>query len=666
MERLHKFLARAGVDSRRACEDLMLQGRVTVNGRVQRELGTQIDPATDDIRVDGKRIEPPTELHYVMLHKPTGVITTLDDPQGRTTVAELIETEHRLVPVGRLDMDSEGLLLMTDDGDLTFRLTHPSFEVEKEYHVLLNQAPSVEQQREWRQGVELEEGMTAPAWIEVLHETSDGVWARVVIHEGRNRHIRRVAEKLGLEVLRLIRVREGPINLGDLEPGLWRALTEGEVEKLRLFAKRSRARLPARPLPESPQDEDPYQRPRTRPQRIDRPRFDTERRPRRDDDRPQRSFSQRDEQRPRRDDDRPQRSFAQRDEQRPRRDNDQRDDRRPRRDDDRPQRSFSQRDEQRPRRDNRDDRRPRRDNDQRDDRRPRRDDDRPQRSFSQRDDRRPRDDNRDERRPRRDDDRPQRSFAQRDEQRPRRDNDQRDDRRPRRDDDRPQRSFAQRDERRPRDDNDQRDDRRPRRDDDRPQRSFSQRDDRPQRSFSQRDDRRPRRDDDRPQRSFAQRDERRPRDDNRDERRPRRDDDRPQRSFAQRDEQRPRRDDDQRGERRSQQKEQEQTATTEREAPRAAPISRSTRSKNPFKRRGKPFGSRYDLLERDESTTAAEDNQRTEQSEQRPERPKRTQEQTPRPQQSDQREERNTKKKNKQKPSGKRPIRRRGAAEDAE
>ncbi|HBW52922.1 MAG TPA: pseudouridine synthase, partial [Herpetosiphon sp.] len=265
MERLHKFLARAGVDSRRACEELMLAGRVSVNGRVQRELGTQIDPDKDDIRVDGEQITPPTELHYVLLHKPSSVMTTLHDPEGRQTVADLVKSHNRLFPVGRLDYDSEGLLLLTDDGDLTFRLTHPSFEVEKEYQALLNQTPSVEQLREWRNGVELDDGKTAPAWIELLNETADGTWVRVVIHEGRNRQIRRVAEALGLEVRRLIRLREGPLTLGELQAGQWRALTPTEIDRLRMHGKQSKAWTPVRP-----QENAEGGKPRRQVRRIDR------------------------------------------------------------------------------------------------------------------------------------------------------------------------------------------------------------------------------------------------------------------------------------------------------------------------------------------------------------------------------------------------------------
>ena len=264
MERLHKFLARAGVDSRRNCEELMLAGRVTVNGRVQRELGSQIDPDADDIQVDGKRIMPPSELHYVILHKPRNVITSMYDPEGRETVADLIDVSNRLFPVGRLDYDSEGLLLMTDDGDLSYRLTHPSFEIEKEYHALLDVMPNVDQLRQWRAGVELDDGKTAPAWVEVLEEAFEGVWVRVVIHEGRNRQVRRVAEALGLHVRRLIRVREGNLTLNDLQAGQWRSLTPSEITALRLHARRSKARLPIRPYASSEPDENPYDRPRLR------------------------------------------------------------------------------------------------------------------------------------------------------------------------------------------------------------------------------------------------------------------------------------------------------------------------------------------------------------------------------------------------------------------
>ncbi len=236
LERLHKVLARAGVAALRPAEDMIMAGRVTVNGRVVRELGARVDAEADVIAVDGELVEirQPTDPHrYVILHKPVGVISTAQDTHDRPTVVGLVPSDRRLFPVGRLDADSEGLILLTDDGDLAYRLTHPRFEVEKEYRVLLDRAPSVEDLRAWREGVELEGEMTMPAWVEVLERTPAGVWIRVVMREGRNRQIRAIARMLGYEVLRLIRVREGPITLNDLPAGQWRDLTPAEIQMLR-------------------------------------------------------------------------------------------------------------------------------------------------------------------------------------------------------------------------------------------------------------------------------------------------------------------------------------------------------------------------------------------------------------------------------------------------
>src|SRR5262245_4509164 len=221
-ERLQKVLASAGIASRRDCEELIAAGRVAVNGKVMHVLGARVDLDQDEITVDGRLIGKISPRTYVMLHKPTGVVSTADDPQGRPTVVELVDLPARLFPVGRLDYDSEGLLLMTDDGELTQRLTHPSYQIEKEYRALLDQLPSAEALREWRSGVELDDTPTAPAWVDVLERGEDGVWVRVVLHEGRKRQIREVAKVLGYEVLRLIRVREGPVLLGDLPAAEWR------------------------------------------------------------------------------------------------------------------------------------------------------------------------------------------------------------------------------------------------------------------------------------------------------------------------------------------------------------------------------------------------------------------------------------------------------------
>jgi 23S rRNA pseudouridine2605 synthase len=232
-ERLQKALASAGVASRRTCEQLITAGRVTVNGHIVRELGTRVDMARDNIQVDGKPIHRPTRLVYLMLHKPVGVVSTADDPQGRKTVVDLVDIPERVFPIGRLDADSEGLILLTNDGALTHRLTHPSFQVEKEYHGLIEPAPDAKALRRWREGVLLEGKRTAPARVDIRSYTPKGAWVRIVMHEGRKRQIRLVAREVGCQVRRLIRVREGALNLGDLPTGAWRMLTTDEVQSLR-------------------------------------------------------------------------------------------------------------------------------------------------------------------------------------------------------------------------------------------------------------------------------------------------------------------------------------------------------------------------------------------------------------------------------------------------
>ena len=240
-ERLQKVMARAGVASRRKSEELIRQGRVAVNGRVVRELGTRVDPARDVITVDGEPLRLRAQHTYILLHKPPGVITTVHDPWGRPTVLDLVQTEARVFPVGRLDANSEGLVLLTDDGELAYRLTHPRFEHEKEYHVLVAGRPTRRTLERLRRGVRLEDGVTAPAKVEVLRRAGRNTWLRIVLHEGRKRQIRRMAEAVGHPVRRLIRVRIGPLRLGNLAPGEWRHLTRREVEALREVAYRSRS-----------------------------------------------------------------------------------------------------------------------------------------------------------------------------------------------------------------------------------------------------------------------------------------------------------------------------------------------------------------------------------------------------------------------------------------
>jgi pseudouridine synthase len=234
-ERLHKVLAHAGVASRRAAERMILEHRIRVNGTLVLELGTQVDPAADRIEVDGRPLaRGDTTLHYVALNKPTGVVSTAHDPEGRPTVVELVHARQRLYPVGRLDIDSEGLVLMTDDGELTFRLTHARFGIEKEYHVHVACSDLGEAQLEQlRRGVVLDDGPARVVRANLLRSTPRGGLVQVVLIEGRQRQVRRMLTAIGCGVDRLQRVRIGPLRLGDLEPGQHRALRPREVAALR-------------------------------------------------------------------------------------------------------------------------------------------------------------------------------------------------------------------------------------------------------------------------------------------------------------------------------------------------------------------------------------------------------------------------------------------------
>jgi 23S rRNA pseudouridine2605 synthase len=228
-ERLQKVLARLGFGSRRASEELIADGRVTVNGDVA-VLGRRVDVDDDEVAVDGAVVGIRPGLVYYLLNKPTGVITTADDPQGRPTVVEIVPTEPRVFPVGRLDADTEGLLLLTNDGDMTHRLTHPSFGVEKEYLTNVKGSPSRGAVRQLREGVELDDGTTAPARVTAV----DDRLLRITIHEGRNRQVRRMCEAVGHPVIRLVRTRIGPIVDHRLKPGEWRELARDEVRSLEI------------------------------------------------------------------------------------------------------------------------------------------------------------------------------------------------------------------------------------------------------------------------------------------------------------------------------------------------------------------------------------------------------------------------------------------------
>jgi 23S rRNA pseudouridine2605 synthase len=225
--RLQKVLAQAGLGSRRVCDDLIDARRVRVNGQVAIP-GQRVDPDVDVIEVDGAQIGVKPGLVHLLLNKPAGVITTAADPQGRPTVLDLVPAEPRVFPVGRLDADTEGLLLLTNDGDLAHRLTHPSFGVEKEYLVEVEGEPSRGALRRLREGVDLEDGTTAPAKVAALGERL----LRITIHEGRNRQVRRMCEAVGHPVRRLVRTRIASLAERDLAPGEWRALTQDEVRTL--------------------------------------------------------------------------------------------------------------------------------------------------------------------------------------------------------------------------------------------------------------------------------------------------------------------------------------------------------------------------------------------------------------------------------------------------
>jgi 23S rRNA pseudouridine2605 synthase len=235
-ERLHKVLAHAGVASRRAAERMIRERRVRVNGAVVIELGTQVDPARDRIEVDGRPLaRGETSHHYVALNKPLGVVSTAHDPEGRPTVVDLVQATRRVYPVGRLDIDSEGLVLLTDDGELTFRLTHARFGIEKEYHVVVSCAHEVDEAlvERLRTGVMLEDGPARAVRAAVVRRNPNGGVLRVVLVEGRQREVRRMLATVGCSVERLQRVRIGPLQLGDLEVGAHRPLRAREVEALR-------------------------------------------------------------------------------------------------------------------------------------------------------------------------------------------------------------------------------------------------------------------------------------------------------------------------------------------------------------------------------------------------------------------------------------------------
>ncbi len=230
-ERLQKVLAHAGLGSRRAIEVLISQGRISVNGR-RAALGQRVNPAKDQVEVDGSRVPLDAELVHYLVNKPPGVVVTASDPEGRPTVLDLVPDRVRVWPAGRLDVDTEGLLLVTNDGDLGYRLTHPSFEVPKTYLAEVAGTVSERTARRLARGVELEDGPTAPAEVVVSGRGHGASLVELTIHEGRHRQVRRMFEAVGHRVLRLVRTQVGPLKLGRLKPGAVRKLGPQEVREL--------------------------------------------------------------------------------------------------------------------------------------------------------------------------------------------------------------------------------------------------------------------------------------------------------------------------------------------------------------------------------------------------------------------------------------------------
>lgn len=230
--RLQKYLSMCAVASRRKAEELIAQGKVKVNGRVA-EIGDKVSPRHDTVTVGGKKIIANKKHYYIMLHKPRGFITTMDDEMGRKCVAELVsDVGARVYPVGRLDKDSEGLLLMTNDGEFANHMTHPSKHIPKTYRVTVRPDVTEEMLTAFATGMEIDGRMTAPADAHIIEKQDNRVVLEIVLYEGRNRQIRKMCEALGLEVARLKRTSMGSLKLGMLHPGKWRELTEDEVHKL--------------------------------------------------------------------------------------------------------------------------------------------------------------------------------------------------------------------------------------------------------------------------------------------------------------------------------------------------------------------------------------------------------------------------------------------------
>lgn len=232
--RIAKFMAAAGIASRRKSEEIVRQGHVKVNGKIIYDPATNVEPEADVVQVDGRKIEAPDEKIYIMLNKPLGCVSTCQDDRGRKTVLDYVkDVDSRIYPIGRLDFTTEGLLLLTNDGDLANKLTHPSHEVTKRYYCVVNSMVTPDEVEKLQKGVFIEGGKTAPARIKIMKATPERTELTIIIHEGRNRQVRRMFETLEKEVVFLKRISVGQLNLGNLKKGEYRLLEQSEIDYLK-------------------------------------------------------------------------------------------------------------------------------------------------------------------------------------------------------------------------------------------------------------------------------------------------------------------------------------------------------------------------------------------------------------------------------------------------
>jgi 23S rRNA pseudouridine2605 synthase len=250
--RLQKLIAGTGLASRRKAEALIAAGRVMVNGKTVTELGTKVDPGRDHVKVDGKHLSAAQPFVYLMLNKPKNVVSTVDDPGGRTTIMDYLRgVSVRVFPVGRLDFDSEGLMLLTNNGELAQAMLHPRYHVPKTYLIKVKSVLTDDEIRSLEQGVRLEDGMTGPAQVRKVRKVEANSWLEITIREGRKHQVKRMLESVGHPVIKLLRIRMGSLSLGDLQPGEFRFLTDREANSLRQLVEERVASAQDSPSPEA-------------------------------------------------------------------------------------------------------------------------------------------------------------------------------------------------------------------------------------------------------------------------------------------------------------------------------------------------------------------------------------------------------------------------------